>query len=127
MSDTIIYLLSSSTGLSIEGDYLVDLINIHCLPQSIIYSVIKSSNDDNDNMSTISSTSKISSFKNLEKYLEKRFSDVKLTPLDNQQDAQRLLNKLTQQKLIKINKKLQRPYLFAQTFSYENTKVKFIL
>ncbi|CAF3025933.1 unnamed protein product [Rotaria socialis] len=120
MSDTIIYIISSSTGLSIEGDYLIDLINIHCLPQSIIYSVISSSNDDN--MSTISSTSKVSSFKNLEKFLEKKFSDVKLTPLDNQQDAQRLLNKLTQQKLIKISKKFQRPYLFAQTFSYENPK-----
>jgi hypothetical protein len=120
MCDTIIYVISSSSGISIEGDYLLDLINVHCLPGSIIYSGVSSSNDDS--MSTTSS-SRHSSLRNLEKFLEKKFSNVKLTPLDNQQDGQRLLRKLTEQKLTKPTKKCLRPYLFAQTFSYENPKV----
>ncbi len=73
-------------------------------------------------MSTTSS--RHSSTKTLGKFLEKRFSDVKLTPLDNEQDGQHLLRKLTEQKLIKPTKKCLRPYLFAQAFSYENPKVK---
>jgi hypothetical protein len=120
MCDTIIYVISSSSGISIEGDYLLDLINVHCLPGSIIYSGVSSSNDDS--MSTTSS-SRHSSLRNLEKFLEKKFSNVKLTPLDNQQDGQRLLRKLIEQKLTKPTKKCLRPYLFAQTFSYENPKV----
>jgi hypothetical protein len=112
--------ISSSNGISIEGDYLLDLINNHCLSGNIIYSVISSSNDDS--MSTTSS--RLSSLKNLEKFLEKRFSDVKLVSLDNQQDGQRLLRKLIEQKLIKSPKICLRPYLFAQAFSYENPKVK---
>jgi len=120
MCDTIIYVISSSSGISIKGDYLLDLINVHCLPGSIIYSAISSANDDS--MSTTSSL-RHSSLRNLEKFLEKRFSNVKLTPLDNQQDGQRLLRKLTEQKLTKPTKKCLRPYLFAQTFSYENPKV----
>ncbi|CAF3913900.1 unnamed protein product [Rotaria sordida] len=120
MSDTIIYVLSSSNGISIEGDYLLDLINVHCLSGNVIYSIIES---NDDSMSTISSsTSRNSSLKNLEKYLEKKFSNVKLIPLNNPQDGQRLLSKLTQQKLIKITKTFSRPYLFAQTFSYLNPK-----
>lgn len=123
MCDTIIYVISSSSGISIEGDYLLDLINVHCLPGSIIYTIVSSSNDDS--MSTITTTSRQSSIRNLEKFLEKRFSDVKLNPLDNEQDGQRLLRKLTEQKLIKPTKKCLRPYLFAETFSYENSKVNF--
>jgi hypothetical protein len=119
MSDTIMYVISSSSGISIEGDYLLDLINVHCLPGSIIYTVVSSSNDDS--ISTTSSRHSLS--RNLEKILQKRFSDVKLTPLDNQQDGQRFLRKLTEQKLIKPTKKCLRPYLFAQSFSYENPKV----
>jgi hypothetical protein len=118
MSDTIIYVISSSNGISIEGDYLLDLINVHCLPGSIIYSIVSSSKDE-------SISSRVSSSRNFEKILEKRFSNVKLISLDNEQDGQRLLRKLTEQKLIKPTKKCLRPYLFAQTFSYENPKVKF--
>lgn len=121
MCDTIIYVISSSSGISIEGDYLLDLINVHCLPGSIVYTVVSSSNDDS--MSTITTSSRHSSIRNLEKFLEKRFSDVKLNPLDNEQDGQRLLRKLTEQKLNKPTKKCLRPYLFAQTFSFENSKV----
>jgi hypothetical protein len=117
MSDTIIYVISSN-GISIEGDYLLDLINVHCLPGSIIYSVVSSSNDE-------SASSRASTSRNFEKILEKRFSNVKLISLDNEQDGQRLLRKLTEQKLIKPTKKCLRPYLFAQSFSYENPKVKF--
>ncbi|CAF2704822.1 unnamed protein product [Rotaria sp. Silwood2] len=74
-------------------------------------------------MSTISSsTSKTSSFKNLEKYREKKYSNVKLVPLNNQLDGQHLLLKLTQLKLIKINKSFSRSYLFAQDFSYLDSK-----
>jgi hypothetical protein len=118
MSDTIIYVISSSNGISIEGDYLLDLINVHCLPGSIIYSIVSSSKDE-------SISSRVSSSRNFEKILEKRFSNVKIISLDNEQDGQRLLRKLTEQKLIKPTKKCLRPYLFAQTFSYENPKVKF--
>jgi hypothetical protein len=114
MSDTIIYCISSSSGISIEGDYLLDLINVDCLPGNIIYSVVSSSNE----------SSRLSSLRNLEKFLEKRFSNVKLISLDNEQDGQRLLRKLTEQKLIKPINKCLRPYLFAQTISYENPKVK---
>ncbi|CAF3413870.1 unnamed protein product, partial [Rotaria sp. Silwood2] len=39
ISDTIIYLISSLHGISIEGDYLFDLINIHCVNGNVIYSV----------------------------------------------------------------------------------------
>lgn len=46
VSDTIIYAISLSHGVSIEGDYLLDLIHVHCLPGSIIYSVVSSSNDE---------------------------------------------------------------------------------
>jgi hypothetical protein len=122
MSDTIMYVISSSHGISIEGDYLLDLINVHCSPGSIIYCCISSSNDDS--MSITSSTSRLSSSRNLEKFLEKRFSNVKLFPLDNEQDGQRLLRKLTEQKLTKPTKRCLRPYLFAETLSYENPKVK---
>jgi hypothetical protein len=102
-----------------EGDYLLDFINVHCLPGSIIYSVISSSTDES--MSTTSS--RLSSTRNFEKFLEKRFSDVKLISLDNQQDGQRLLRKLTEQKLNKSTKTCLRPYLFAQSSSYENPQV----
>ncbi|CAF3536579.1 unnamed protein product [Rotaria sp. Silwood1] len=120
ISDTIIYVLSSSHGISIEGDYLLDLINVHCLPGNVIYSIIES---NDESMSTISSsTSKNSSLKNLEKYLEKKYSNVKLIPLNNQLDGQRILSKLTQQKLIKTTKLFSRPYLFAQEFSYLDPK-----
>ncbi len=121
MSDTIIYVISSSHGISIEGDYLLDLINVHCLPGSIIYSVVSSSNDET--MSTTSS--RVSASRDLEKFLEKRFSNVKLISLDNEQDGQRLLRKLTEQKLTKPMKQCLRPYLFAQSISYENPKVIF--
>ncbi|UJR24736.1 hypothetical protein I4U23_006110 [Adineta vaga] len=120
LSDTIIYVISSSSGISIEGDYLLDLINVHCLPGSIIYSVISSSNDDT--MSVTSATSRLSSTRNLEKFLEKRFSNVKLVALDSEQDGQRLLRKLTEQKLTKPTKRCLRPYLFAEHLSYENSK-----
>ena len=33
MSDTIMYVISSSHGISIEGDYLLDIINVHCSPE----------------------------------------------------------------------------------------------
>ena len=122
MSDTILYVISASSGISIEGDYLLDLINIHCLPGSIIYSVISSSNDDS--MSVTSLTSRLSASRNLEKFLQKRFANVKLVPLDTEQDGQRLLRKLTEQKLTKPTKRCLRPYLFAQTFSYENPQVR---
>lgn len=121
MSDTIIYVISASSGISIEGDYILDLINVHCLPGSIIYSVVSSSNDDN--MSVTSSTSRLSASRNLEKFLQKRFANVKLVALDSEQDGQRLLRKLTEQKLTKPTKRCLRPYLFAQTFAYENPKV----
>ncbi|CAF4027911.1 unnamed protein product [Adineta steineri] len=120
LSDTIIYVISASSGISIEGDYLLDLINVHCLPGSIIYSVVSSSTDDS--MSVTSSTSRHSLSRNLERFLQKRFANVKLVPLDNEQDGQRLLRKLTEQKLTKPTKKCLRPYLFAQTYSYENPK-----
>jgi len=71
----------------------------------------------------MSTTSRLSSSRNLEKFLEKRFSNVKLVPLDNEQDGQRLLRKLIEQKLVKPTKTCLRPYLFAQSFSYENPKV----
>jgi hypothetical protein len=64
MSDTIIYVISSSHGISIEGDYILDLINVHCLPGSIIYSVVSSSNDES--MSTTSS--RVSASRNLENF-----------------------------------------------------------
>lgn len=118
MSDTVLYAISSSHGISMEGDYLLDLINVHCVPGSIIYSIISSSNDE-----TMSTTSRISTSKHLEKFLEKKFSNVKINTLDNEQDAQRILRKLTEQKLSKPVKKCLRPYLFAQEFSYENPKV----
>ncbi|CAF4550051.1 unnamed protein product, partial [Rotaria sp. Silwood2] len=106
--------------ISIEGEYLLDLINVYCLPGNIIYSIIDS---NDETMSTISSsTSKTSSFKNLEKYREKKYSNVKLVPLNNQLDGQHLLLKLTQLKLIKINKSFSRSYLFAQDFSYLDSK-----
>jgi hypothetical protein len=76
------------------------------------------SESDNDSMSTTSS--RLSSSRNLEKFLEKKFSNVKLIGLDNEQDGQRLIRKLTEQKLQKPTKKCLRPYLFPQTFSYEN-------
>ena len=116
MSDTIMYVISSSHGISIEGDYLLDTINVHCSPGSIIYSVISSSNDES--MSTTSSCASTS--RNLEKFLEKRFPNVKLVPLDNEQDDQRLLRKLT-----KPTKTCLRPYLFAQSVSYSNPTVRF--
>lgn len=119
MSDTIMYVISSSNGISIEGDYLLDIINVHCSPGSIIYSLISSSNDET--MSTTSS--RVSSLRNVEKSLEKRFADVKLIPLDNEQDGQRLLRKFTEQKLTKPTKTCSRPYLFAQSFSYSNPTV----
>ena len=119
MSDTIMYVISSSAGISLEGDYLLDIINVHCSPGSIIYSVISSSNDET--MSTTSS--RVSSSRNLEKFLEKRFPDVKLISLDNEQDGQRLLRKLTEQKLTKPTKTCLRPYLFAQSLSYSNPTV----
>ena len=118
ISDTIIYVISSN-GISIEGDYLLDLINIHCSPGSIIYSVVTS--QDNDTTS-----SRVSLNRNLEKILEKRFSNVKLISLDNQQDGQRLLRKLTEQKLIKPTKSCLRPFIFGQSISYENPKVKIL-
>ena len=96
MSDTIVYAISSSHGVSIEGDYLLDLINGYCSPGSSIYSVISSSNDDS--ISTISSC--LSSLGNF----EQRFSNVKLISLDNEQDGQRLLRKLTEQNLIQSTK-----------------------
>ncbi|CAF3256492.1 unnamed protein product [Rotaria sp. Silwood2] len=40
MCDTIIYVISSLHGISNEEDYLFDLINVHCLPGSIIYTVV---------------------------------------------------------------------------------------
>lgn len=76
-------------------------------------------------MSVTSSTSRLSSSRNLEKFLQKRFSNVKLVPLDNEQDGQRLLRKLTEQKLTKPTKRCLRPYLFAESFAYENPKVNF--
>jgi hypothetical protein len=121
MSDTIIYVISSSHGISIEGDYILDLINVHCLPGSIIYSVVSSSNDES--MSTTSS--RVSASRNLENFLEKRFSNVKLISLDNKQDGQRLLRKLTEQKLTKPIKQCLRSYLFAEALSYQNPKVKY--
>ena len=51
---------------------------------------------------------------------------MKLVPLDNEQDGQRLLRKLTEQKLTKPTKRCLRPYLFAETFAYENPKVNFL-
>ena len=78
-------------------------------------------------MSTTSSSTTVSSLRNLEKFLEKRFSDVKLISLNTEQDGQRLLRKLTEQKLNKPTKKCLRPYLFAQTSSYENPKVSEII
>jgi pre-rRNA-processing protein TSR1 len=118
VSDTIIYVISASHGISIEGDYLLDVINVHCVNGNVIYSVVSSSNDDS--MSTTSS--RLSSSRNLEKFLEKRFSNVKLVPLDNEQDGQRLLRKLIEQKLTKPSKRCLRSYLFAQEFSFEDTK-----
>ena len=88
--------------------------------RSIIYTVISTSNDET--MSTTSS--RVSSSRNLEKFLEKRFANVKLVPLDNEQDGQRLLRKLTEQKLTKPTKTCLRPYLFAQSLSYSNPNVR---
>ena len=56
--------------------------------------------------------------------LRLRFANVKLTPLDTEQDGQRLLRKLTEQKLVQPTKRCVRPYLFAQSISYENTQVE---
>ena len=53
-----------------------------------------------------------------------RFANVKLTPLDTEQDGQRLLRKLTEQKLVQPTKRCLRPYLFAQSISYENSQVE---
>ncbi len=68
MSDTIIYVISSN-GISIEGDYLLDLINDNCQPRSIIYSVVSTSNDES--MSTTSS--RVSTSRNFENFLQKDF------------------------------------------------------
>jgi len=111
MSDTIIYVISSSNGISIEGDYLLDLINLHCSVNNQIYSVISSSNEN-----SISSSSRLSSIKYLEKILEKGSSNVKLNFLNNQQDGQSLLRKLTEQELIKPIKNCLRSYLFILLF-----------
>ena len=73
-------------------------------------------------MSTTSS--RVSSSRNLEKFLEKRFANVKLVPLDNEQDGQRLLRKLTEQKLTKSTKTCLRPYLFAQSVSFSNPNIR---
>lgn len=125
ISDTIIYVISSSKGISIEGDYLLDLINLHCLPGSVIYTLINSSDDD-DRMST-TTTTRLSVSRDLEKFLEKRFSNVKMTPLDTEQDGQRLLRKLIEQKLVQATKRCLRPYLFGQSFAYENPQVILLL
>ena len=119
MSDTVMYVILSSAGISIEGDYLPDIINVHCSSGSVIYLLISSSN--NESMSTTSS--RVSSSRNLGKFVEKRFSDVKLIPLGNEQDSQHLLKKLTEQKLTKPTETCLRPYLFAQFFSYLNPNV----
>jgi hypothetical protein len=68
MSDTIIYVISSSHGISIEGYYLLDFINVHCLAGTIIDSFVSSSNDES--MSTKSSC--LSSSRNFEKLLKKK-------------------------------------------------------
>ena len=124
ISDTIIFVISSSKGISIEGDYLLDLIHLHCLPGSVIYSLINSSNDDR--MST-SSTSRLSVSRELEKFLEKRFANVKMTALDSEQDGQRLLRKLIEQKLVQATNRCLRPYLFAQSVVYDNPQVTLLL
>jgi hypothetical protein len=69
MSDAIIYVVSSLHGISIEGDYLLDLINDNCQPRSIIYSVVSTSNDES--MSTTSS--RVSTSRNFENFLQKDF------------------------------------------------------
>jgi hypothetical protein len=74
-------------------------------------------------MSTTSS--RVSASRNLENFLQKRFSNVKLISLDNEQDGQRLLRKLTEQKLTKPIKQCLRPYLIAEALSYQNPKVKY--
>lgn len=120
LSDTIVYLVSSEKGISIEGDYLLDLIDHHCSPSSVIYCLQTSTNDDQ--MSHLTSTTKNSTNKLLEKFLQKRSPDAKFVPFNSEQDAQRLLRKFTELKLIQHGKKTLRPFLFAESFSYENSQ-----
>lgn len=94
-----------------EGDYLLDLINVHCSVSSSIYALVNSTGHQ--------------SIKYFEKLLETKFANVKLNSLENQHDAQRLLNKLTEQKLTKPIKQIPRSYLFAQSFAYLNPQVVF--
>ena len=78
MSDTILYVISSSSGISIEGDYLLDLINVHCLAPNLIYSVVSAVNDD----SISTTSSRLSTTRNLERFLEKRFFVIASDRLD---------------------------------------------
>jgi len=65
INDTILNVISLlSSGRSIEGDYLLDLINHHYQPGSIIYSIISSSN----NVQMATTSLRFSRWKNLEKF-----------------------------------------------------------
>lgn len=99
----------------------MDLIDQHCSPTSVVYALQTSTNDDQ--MSNISSSMKNSANKILEKFLQKRSPDAKFVPLDSEQDAQRLLRKFTELKLNSNTKQSLRPFLFAESFSYENSQV----
>ena len=63
----------------------------------------------------------------MEKFLEKRFSNVKLISLNNEQDAQRFIMKLNQQKLLEPIEKRLRPFVFVQSISYQNLNVRKII
>ena len=114
-------MISAEKGISLEGDYLLDLIGEHCSPSSVIYCLQNSLVDEH--MSASSSTSKHSTNRLFEKFLAKRSPDAKFVPLDNEQDAQRLLRKFTELKFIQHGKKTLRPFLFAESVAYERVQV----
>lgn len=100
----------------------MDLIDQHCSPTSVIYALQTSTNDEQ--MSNLTSSMRNSNNKILEKFLQKRSPSAKFVPLDSEQDAQRLLRKLTELKFNSNAKKTLRPFVFAESFSYENSFVR---